>query len=140
MTHHKEPPRHSETQEWTFLVPANESLHPEVARELLDLAQKMYGDQGFRVIGTNTDDGVSFRVPKEIADQYMCNGQEPTPKPEEPEIEVLVEPAWMADPIDHSVGEVVAYLQTVSIDEQHRIIDAERSGKARKSLISWFDA
>lgn len=39
------------------------------------------------------------------------------------------------DPADYGVGAVKRYLEGASEDERQRVLDAEREGKARKSLL-----
>jgi hypothetical protein len=42
------------------------------------------------------------------------------------------------DPADHPIGEVQAYVLS-NPEERGRVLDAERSGKARVTLISWLE-
>lgn len=39
------------------------------------------------------------------------------------------------DPAEHSVSEVKAYLEDADEEERQRVLEAERHGKARKSLL-----
>lgn len=40
------------------------------------------------------------------------------------------------DPADHSVEEVKAYLEDANEEERQRVLEAEKNGKARKTLLS----
>ena len=40
------------------------------------------------------------------------------------------------DPADHSVEEVKAYVEDATEEERQRVLDAERNGKARKTLLA----
>ena len=40
------------------------------------------------------------------------------------------------DPADHSVEEVKAYIEDANDEERQRVLEAEKSGKARKTLLS----
>lgn len=41
------------------------------------------------------------------------------------------------DPSEHTVDEVVAYLETADGDEVTRVQDAERAGKGRKGVLAF---
>ena len=43
------------------------------------------------------------------------------------------------DPADHGVNEVRAYLEDATEEERQRVLDAERNGKARKTLLPDYE-
>ena len=40
------------------------------------------------------------------------------------------------DPTDHTVSEVLAYLERADVPERARVIDAERAGRARVTIVN----
>jgi hypothetical protein len=56
----------------------------------------------------------------------------------EPEPEQQTPPAGDEpfDPSEHSVDEVLAYLDAASLDEAERVVQAESDGKARKGILT----
>lgn len=57
---------------------------------------------------------------------------------DEPEPERQTPPAddEPYDPADHGVDEVLAYLETASLEEAERVVQAESDGKARKGILT----
>ncbi|MFD6684173.1 hypothetical protein, partial [Micromonospora parva] len=60
----------------------------------------------------------------------------PRPKPAEPKEQENEQPdAGPFDPADHSVPEVLDYLETASLEEAERVLQAESEGKARTTVL-----
>lgn len=91
------------------------------ASELLEKAEAA----GLR--GSVRTTSFGYIVPASIVDGGAAQTEEATE---------LVGDADEFDPADHSVAEVEDYLETVDDDERQRVLDAEREGKKRKSLLS----
>lgn len=56
-------------------------------------------------------------------------------KPEQTETEQGSGPADEFDPGEHSVDDVLAYLESVDEAETERVLAAEQAGKARKTIL-----
>lgn len=89
----------------------------ETARNLLALG----GRDG---VGVNYDDGLAFEVSEEVAQRYLF-----------PERAAVIG----FDPAEHSVTDVVSYLRTVDLVEQERVVEAERAGRKRKTILATFN-
>ncbi|MCI7690317.1 MAG: trigger factor, partial [Trueperella pyogenes] len=49
-------------------------------------------------------------------------------------------PAGDFDPAEHKVDEVLAYVESADDTEKARVLEAEKNGKARKTLITKLEA
>ena len=115
-------------------------------------------EKALELLGNAGNAGVDHRLVKTttfgyVVPDYVRDGtQPPEPEPEpDPEPEPEPEPEDPGDdeegeginmmstnefdPSDHGIGEVKAYLADADEEERQRVLDAERSGKARKSLL-----
>jgi hypothetical protein len=111
---------------WEYLSPPKGQAQV-MARELLDLAGRLYGPEQARwMVTTNSDDGLTFGVPAALADRYFNT---PTHQA-----------SGLFDPEFSSVAQVKAHLQTADDAERLRVIEAERAGKGRKSILDRLDA
>lgn len=110
------------------------------ARELLQNAKDAGVDS--RLVRSAS---TGYIVPEEVRDGKKTPKQDnvlPTiaeetdtslPHPDSPADEERK--AQQFDPSDHGIGKVKAYLEGADEEERQRVLDAERNGKARKSLL-----
>jgi len=120
---------HLDDDAWVYVIPGDPDA-PQMARELLALAEKMFGPENAKwMVNTNSDDGLSFRVPESLADRYLSP-------------ELLLSPPALGDfdPGIYTVGDVIAHLEVSDHEERLRVIEQERAGKSRKSILGWLDA
>lgn len=97
--------------------------------------------------------GLDQRLVRPVSDGYIVpeelGGESKTPKqdnvspptttdtslPDTAPEEGTAPQAQQFDPSDHGIGRVKAYLEDADEEERQRVLDAERSGKARKTLL-----
>lgn len=109
-----------------FPLPGQEQ---KMAADLFCLAEKLYGPDSDHTIDLITDNERPYiRIRSDLAEQLMRGAHKTQDQQSACE---------GFDPAQHSVSEVIAHLINVDELQQHAIVEAERVGKARKTILGW---
>ena len=79
--------------------------------------------------GTHVTSAPNHPLALQLAGGYSLLEEEVVPDAEQ------VEESQLYDPGAHTVAEAIAYLDTADPDEQVRVLESERNGKARKGIL-----